>query len=83
MFEKEQTRSRTHGSAIRTLVAQALSTGFLSTAAEEHLRVLMAAGYDLDDFRAIMDLQYAAERGQVLQESRLKLGVPEPVPQAS
>ncbi|MCG9885679.1 MAG: hypothetical protein MH825_08900 [Cyanobacteria bacterium] len=79
MFEKEQARSRTHTSAIRNLVAQALATGFLSTTAEEHLRLLMAAGYDLEDFRAIMDLQYAAERGQVLQESRLKLGVSEAV----
>lgn len=84
MLEKEQIRSRPP-SAIRMVVAQALSAGFLSITAEEHLRTLMAAGYDLDDFRAIMDLQYAAERGQILQESRLKLGlaVPSAIAQAS
>ncbi|GAB4351144.1 MAG: hypothetical protein Fur0042_19310 [Cyanophyceae cyanobacterium] len=79
MFQKEHARSRTQVSVIRNLVAQALATGYLSTTAEENLRILMAAGYDLEDFRAIMDLQYAAERGQVLQESRLKLGISQAV----
>ncbi len=57
-------------SNIREVVQQALSTGYLTVAAEEQLRRLLTTKYGLEDFNAFMQLQQAAMLGQVRQESR-------------
>jgi hypothetical protein len=56
--------------AIRDLVHQALTTGYLSVTEEEQLRSLLKAKYTLEDMRAFMQLQLAAMNGCVKQESR-------------
>ncbi|HAJ59368.1 MAG TPA: hypothetical protein DCP31_08925 [Cyanobacteria bacterium UBA8543] len=56
---------------IRDIVQQALATGYLSIAAENQLRQLLKAKYDVEDFNAFMTLQQAAISGRVRQESRL------------
>lgn len=58
---------------IRDLVQKTLKTGYLTLAAEEQLRVLLATRYELEDFNAFMSLQEAAMTGQVKQESREQL----------
>lgn len=58
---------------IRDLVQKALKTGYLTLAAEEQLRILLATRYELEDFNAFMSLQKAAMTGQVKQESREQL----------
>jgi len=55
---------------IRDVVAQALSTGFLTLEAENQLRTLLSKEYGRDDLQAFMSLQSAAMTGNVLQESR-------------
>jgi hypothetical protein len=55
---------------IRDIVQQALMTGYLSVEAEEQLRQLLRAKYDLEDLNAFMTLQQAAMAGCVRQESR-------------
>ncbi|GET41794.1 hypothetical protein [Microseira wollei] len=55
---------------IRDIVQQALATGYLSIAAENQLRQLLKAKYDVEDFNAFMTLQQAAISGRVRQESR-------------
>ncbi len=56
---------------IRDIVQQALATGYLSIAAENQLRQLLKAKYDVEDFNAFMTLQQAVISGRVRQESRL------------
>ena len=58
---------------IRDLVQKTLKTGYLTLAAEDQLRVLLATRYELEDFNAFMSLQEAAMTGQVKQESREQL----------
>jgi hypothetical protein len=55
---------------IRDIVQQAIATGYLSVAAENQLRQLLKAKYDVEDFNAFMALQEAAISGRVRQESR-------------
>lgn len=55
---------------IRDIVQQALATGYLSIAAENQLRQLLKAKYDVEDFNAFMTLQQAVISGRVRQESR-------------
>jgi len=55
---------------IREVVQQAMTTGYLTIAAEEQLRRLLTTKYGLEDFKAFMKLQQAAMEGQVRQESR-------------
>lgn len=55
---------------IRDVVQQAITTGYLSVAAEEQLRKLLRTKYDSEDFNAFMSLQEAASSGKVRQESR-------------
>jgi len=55
---------------IREVVQQALSTGYLSLADEEHLRALMLKPYGLEDLHAFWRLQRATMEGYVKQESR-------------
>lgn len=58
---------------IRDLVQKAMKTGYLTLEAEDQLRVLLAARYELEDLNAFMILQEAAMTGQVKQESREQL----------
>jgi len=55
---------------IRDIVQQSLATGYLTLKAEERLRQLLKAKYDLEDLKAFMELQQAAMSGLVKQESR-------------
>lgn len=55
---------------IRDVVREALTTGYLSIAAENQLRQLLRTKYDLEDFNSFMKLQQAAMIGLVKQESR-------------
>jgi hypothetical protein len=55
---------------IRDLVQEAITTGYLSVAAEEQLRNLLKKKYELEDFDAFMRLQEAACSGRIRQESR-------------
>ena len=57
-------------SRIREVVQQALSTGYLTLAAENQLRQLLKAKYEREDLNAFMTLQQAAMAGHVRQESR-------------
>ncbi|MBD2329862.1 hypothetical protein [Alkalinema sp. FACHB-956] len=59
--------------SIREIVQQALATGLLSIEAEEKLRLLLSHKYDEDDRAAFMQLQSAAMKGLVQQESRLQV----------
>ncbi|MBD3561414.1 hypothetical protein H6S82_21600, partial [Planktothrix sp. FACHB-1355] len=52
------------------VVQQALTTGYLTLAAEEQLRQLLQKRYDIEDLDAFMMLQQAAVAGRVKQESR-------------
>ncbi|OUC14985.1 MAG: hypothetical protein B0A82_09370 [Alkalinema sp. CACIAM 70d] len=58
---------------IREIVQQALATGLLSIEAEDQLRLLLTHKYDADDREAFMQLQSAAMKGLVQQESRIQL----------
>ncbi|WP_026082639.1 hypothetical protein [Mastigocladopsis repens] len=55
---------------IRDVVQEAITTGYLSVAAEEQLRILLKTKYELEDFDAFMTLQEAASLGKIRQESR-------------
>ena len=55
---------------IYQIVQQALSSGYLTLAAEAQLRELLKTHYDAQDFEAFMLLQKAAREGFVKQESR-------------
>jgi hypothetical protein len=57
-------------SRIREVVQQALSTGYLTVAAENQLRQLLRTKYEREDLNAFMTLQQAAMAGRVRQESR-------------
>lgn len=57
-------------SRIREVVQQALSTGYLTLAAENQLRQLLTTKYEREDLNAFMTLQQAAMAGRVRQESR-------------
>jgi hypothetical protein len=59
---------------IREIVKQTLTSGYLSTRAEDQLRQLLADKYDQADFNAFMALQLAVVKGRVKQESREMLG---------
>lgn len=55
---------------IQDIVRQALSTGWLSCEAEQHLRIRLQSRYTDEDFAAFMKLQRAVMRGHVKQETR-------------
>lgn len=55
---------------IREIVQQALTTGYLTVEAEDHLRQLLSKKYEWEDFRAFIKLQHEAMEGRVKQESR-------------
>ena len=55
---------------IREVVQHALTTGYLTVAAENQLRQLLKGKYEREDLDAFMALQQAAMAGLVLQESR-------------
>ncbi len=55
---------------IQDIVRQALSTGWLSYEAEQHLRTRLQSRYTNEDFAAFMKLQRAVMRGHVKQETR-------------
>ncbi|MBD2314773.1 hypothetical protein H6G20_24190 [Desertifilum sp. FACHB-1129] len=55
---------------IREVVQQALQSGYLTVAAENKLRQLLAQPYNADDLQAFLALQQAAMEGGVRQESR-------------
>jgi hypothetical protein len=55
---------------IREVVQQALTTGYLTVAAENQLRQLLKSKYEREDLDAFMALQQAAMAGLVQQESR-------------
>ncbi|HBR00363.1 MULTISPECIES: hypothetical protein [Roseofilum] len=55
---------------IREIVNQSLTLGYLSVEAEEQLRTNLSHKYDVEDFRAFMQLQFAIMNGQVKQEAR-------------
>ncbi|MDJ1174435.1 hypothetical protein [Roseofilum capinflatum] len=58
---------------IRDIVEQSLTVGYLSVEAEEQLRNNLSHKYDVEDFRAFMQLQFAIMNGQVRQEARERL----------
>jgi hypothetical protein len=51
--------------AIRDLVQQALTTGYLSVTEEEQLRSLLKTKYTLEDMRAFMKLQQEVCKARV------------------
>lgn len=55
---------------IRDVVQHALTTGYLTIAAEDQLRQLLQSKYGAEDFNAFMQLQQAMMMGRVRQESR-------------
>ena len=55
---------------IREVVKEAMTTGYLTIAAENQLRQLLTTKYDKEDLKAFMNLQQAAMAGLVQQESR-------------
>lgn len=58
------------GMQIKDIVQQALTTGYLSVAAENQLRRLLRCKLNADDLNAFWTLQSAAMTGDVKQESR-------------
>lgn len=59
---------------IREVVQHAMTTGYLTVEAENHIRQMFAtAKYDLEDLNAFMSLQLAAMAGRVRQESLERL----------
>ncbi|MEC4806984.1 MAG: hypothetical protein SAJ12_08515 [Jaaginema sp. PMC 1079.18] len=57
--------------SIQDIVRHALSTGWLPSEAEQHLRMLLqTTRYDRQDFTAFMKLQQAVMHGHVKQETR-------------
>lgn len=65
--------------SIQDIVRHALSTGWLPSEAEQHLRTLLqTTRYDRQDFNAFMKLQQAVMRGHVKQETRERQRQPNP-----
>jgi uncharacterized membrane-anchored protein len=60
---------------IRDVVQEALSTGYLSVAAEDQLRQMLKSKHGLvdEDFQAFIALQEAAMSGRIQQESHVLL----------
>ncbi len=54
---------------IRDIAQQVIVKGYLSLDDERKLRSLLAQKYDLDDFKAFMNLQWAVMDNRVKQES--------------
>jgi hypothetical protein len=54
---------------IREVVQQAITTGYLTVAAENQLRQLLTTKYDQEDLKAFMTLQQVVIDGRVKQES--------------
>ncbi|NER20131.1 MAG: hypothetical protein F6J86_01270 [Symploca sp. SIO1B1] len=59
---------------ISTVVQQAITTGYLTVAAEQKLRQLLTTSYDHEDFQSFINLQQYAMEGMVKQQSREKIG---------
>ncbi|MDF5735851.1 MULTISPECIES: hypothetical protein [unclassified Nostoc] len=57
---------------IKKIVQQALTTGYLSVAAEDKLRSQLQSNYDSEDLDAWIILQRAIVAGDIKQESRRK-----------
>ena len=55
---------------IREVVQQAITTGYLTVAAENQIRQLLTTKYDREDLKAFMTLQQVVIDGRVKQESR-------------
>ncbi|MGB3536353.1 MAG: hypothetical protein WBA13_22900 [Microcoleaceae cyanobacterium] len=56
-------------SRICDIAQQVVMKGYLSLEDERKLRSLLSKKYDLDDFKAFMNLQWAVMDGRVKQES--------------
>ncbi|MDZ8188075.1 MAG: hypothetical protein RMX96_24880 [Nostoc sp. ChiSLP02] len=63
---------------IKEIVEKALTTGYLSIAAEDEVRSLIQSDYDSEDLDAWIILQRAIVAGDVKQESRRKKAAPAP-----
>ena len=55
---------------ISFVVQQAITTGYLTVAAENQIRQLLTTKYDREDLKAFMTLQPVVIDGRVKQESR-------------
>ncbi|MBW4560639.1 MAG: hypothetical protein KME32_05675 [Mojavia pulchra JT2-VF2] len=55
---------------IKEIVQQALTTGYLSLAAQNQIQVLLQGDYDSEDLDAYIILQRAVVAGDVKQEAR-------------
>jgi metal-dependent amidase/aminoacylase/carboxypeptidase family protein len=55
---------------MKEIAQQALSTGYLSIAAQNQMQLLLQSNYDSDDLDAFIILQRAVVAGDVKQESR-------------
>ncbi len=62
---------------IKEVVYEALNSGYLTIEAEDELRLMLRNKYELEDLEAFIQLQKAAMIGQVRQESREVLAVPQ------
>ena len=54
---------------IRQVVQQVLETGYLNLETEQLLKQLLHTKYEVEDFNAFMNLQWAVMDGHVKQES--------------
>jgi hypothetical protein len=63
---------------IKDIVQQALTTGYLSVAAEDKVRSQLQSNYDSEDLDAWIILQRAIVAGDIKQESRRKKASPSP-----
>ncbi|MGB7443756.1 MAG: hypothetical protein WA919_22050 [Coleofasciculaceae cyanobacterium] len=54
---------------IRQVVKQVLETGYLNLETEQLLKQLLHTKYEVEDFNAFMNLQWAVMDGNVKQES--------------
>ncbi|NEO33386.1 MAG: hypothetical protein F6K36_23765 [Symploca sp. SIO3C6] len=57
-------------SIISEIVDRVLQSGYLSTEAEEQMRLIFTLRHDLEDIEALTRLQQAATSGRVTQQSR-------------
>lgn len=55
---------------IRDIVKEAIAIGYLTLEAEDQLRQLLTRKYEMEDFKAFINLQYATMDGIVKQQSR-------------
>ncbi|MDZ7959908.1 MAG: hypothetical protein RMY34_18830 [Aulosira sp. DedQUE10] len=60
---------------MKEIVAQALTTGYLSVAAQNQIRSLLQSDYDSDDLDALIILQRAVVAGDVKKEVRSQKAV--------